>query len=111
MIVGPDYQARLVVTPLGVVAGKKSSADQKQGNNDHAFPKTVHNGPDQSHFVLSFLHTQTSAAAQRANKKRPAEIAGRPLSKSWSQRGLKHSTPPYSSQRFDPGDVRVSRVS
>jgi len=36
-----------------MAAEKKSSADKEQENNDYAFPKTVHSGPDQS--ILSYL--------------------------------------------------------
>src|SRR5438128_468503 len=120
MIVVPGYQCNQVVAPFGMADEKKSSADKKQENNDHAFPKKVHSAPNQCYSALSFLHTQRSdpvvvqfdgvarasrpwitrkmrvphsncittvRPCRRTDEKRPAEITGRPSSKSGRSRG------------------------
>jgi len=71
MIVVPGYQYNQVVAPFGVADEKKSSADKKQENNDHAFPKKVHSAPNQSYSVLPLLHTQRSDPAGAPMKNGP----------------------------------------
>src|SRR5437899_2960344 len=90
MIVVPGYQCNQVVAPFGVADEKKRSADKKQENNHHAFPKKVHSGPNQSYSVLPFLHTQTSdpagspmKTARRNNRQAVVQIG--------ESAGLKHS--------------------